>query len=315
MLRIRLFKNLAFLLVVGALVFLPLADDVNANANANANANTDTGKDQGKVADGETYSGGNKGGWWWYEKEAVKPEPREKEKKLVEKEVPKHRIPNMDDYIVDKLWNMHPDDFQALLMDFQKKAVREPTESNVRDYYVMQDIARRKSLAFAHVASYVMQKYPRLNVASAAPLNAPGRNATVQARHEDTVNVLRDNKDDFALLYFTAPGCKYCDVQNGILVYFIQRTGWQVKRIDVQEQPDLAARFNIQTTPSIILIYRNSGDFFPVSAGVMDVATLELNLARGVQIIKGEMTPEQYGIYEHQKGGIFDPESILERKN
>ena len=46
----------------------------------------------------------------------------------------------------------------------------------------------------------------------------------------------------------------------------------------------------------------------------MDVATLELNLTRGIQHLKGEMTPEQYGIYEHQKGGIFDPESILKRE-
>ncbi|MBN2569286.1 MAG: conjugal transfer protein TraF [Deltaproteobacteria bacterium] len=271
-------------------------------------ADSDNEPGKNKTESKKTYSEGNKDGWWWYKKEKVKPE----EKKPAEKEVTKHRIPNLDNYTLDKLWDMHPDDFQALLMDFQKEAVRDPTEQNVRDYYVMQDIARRKALAFTHVAGYVMQKYPRLNVASAAPLNAPGRNASVKARHEDTVKILRDNKNDFALLYFTAPGCKYCDAQDDILIYFVQRAGWTVKGIDVHERPDLAERFGIQVTPSITLIYRNSGDFFPVSAGVMDVATLELNLARGIQYLKGEMTPEQYGIHEHQKGGIFDPKSILE---
>jgi len=299
MLRIPLSKGLIFFIVI--LLLFPLSGF--------ADVDKDPGKN--KAENGKIYSEAKQKGWWWYEKEKVKPE----EKKPVEKEVTKHRIPDIDNYTIEKLWDMHPDDFQALLMDFQKEAVRDPTEKNVRDYYVMQDIARRKALAFTHVAGYVMQKYPRLNVASAAPMNAPGRNATIKARHEDSVKVLRDNKDDFALLYFTAPGCKYCDAQNGILVYFVQRTGWNVKKIDVQERPDLAGRFGIQVTPSIVLIYKNSGDFFPVSAGVMDVATMELNLARGVQQIKGEMTPEQYGIYEHQRGGIFDPESILTREH
>lgn len=302
MLRTPLFKGLMFFIVV--LLFFPLA----------GHADIDKDLDKNKPEDKKTYSVGNQDGWWWYEKEEVKPELHEKEKP-VQKEAAKHPVPNMNDYAIEELWDMHPDDFQALLMDFQKEAVRNPTERNVRDYYVMQDIARRKALAFTHVAGYVMQKYPRLNVASAAPLNTPGRNAMVKARHEDTVSVLKDNRDDFALLYFTAPGCKYCDAQDDILVYFVQRVGWTVKGIDVRERPDLAGRFEVQVTPSIILIYKNSGDFFPVSAGVMDVATLEVNLARGIQHLKGEMTPEQYGIHEHQKGGIFDPRSILKQEH
>jgi len=261
---------------------------------------------------GKTYSKGEKRGWWWYEKAEVK---LAKKKKLTEKVAPKHPVPDMDDYTLERLWNMHPDDFQALLMDFQKEAVRKPTEENVLNYYVMQDIARRKALAFTHVASLVMQKNQRLNLRAEAPLNAPGKKAVMRANYADTSRVLKNNKDDFALLYFTAPGCKYCDAQDGILVYFKRMTDWTIKPIDVRKQPALAARFGIERTPSIILIYKKSSDFFPISSGITDVPTLKKNLARGIQYLKGEVTPEQYGIYEHQRGGVFDPRSLLKREN
>ena len=297
--RTRLFRHSIFAIV---LVFAlpPLSYAGNES---------DPGKKETEAK--KTYSKGEKKGWWWYEKEKAKPE----EKKVAEKEIPQHRIPNMDDYTLKKLWDMHPDDFQALLMDFQKEAVRDPTEKKVLNYYVMQDIARRKSLAFAHAASFVIQKHPRLNVAAEAPLNTPGGNASIRARYEDTNIVLRDNRDDFALLYFTAPGCKYCDAQDGILVYFKRMTDWTIKPINVNERPDLTARFGVERTPSIILIYKESKDFFPVSAGVTDVPTLKTNLARGIQYLKGEITPEQYGIYEHQRGGVFEPKSLFKQGN
>ena len=63
-----------------------------------------------------------KQGWWWYRnppKEEKKEEPKP-EKKL-------RRIPSMKDYNQEQLWKMHPDDFQELLMDFQKKAVMQLT--------------------------------------------------------------------------------------------------------------------------------------------------------------------------------------------
>ena len=70
--------------------------------------------------------------------------------------------------------DMHPDDFQALLTDFQKKAVWRPTPENVEEYYYVQDIARRKALAFTNVAEYVMQKDPELSLSKDYPTVVPG---------------------------------------------------------------------------------------------------------------------------------------------
>ena len=90
---------------------------------------------------GKAYYGDAKRGWWWYEK--IPLEKRDRDEKV---EDGKKRSPRLSDYTMEELWNMYPDDFQAVLMAFQKKAVQVPSENNVREYYVVQDIARRKSV-------------------------------------------------------------------------------------------------------------------------------------------------------------------------
>ena len=115
-----------------------------------------------------------KRGWFWYEQQKAPENPKEEEQK--------HRVPSLSDYTVEQLWDMHPDDFQALLIDFQKKAVWRPTPENVEEYYYVQDIARRKALAFTNVAEYVMQKDPELSLSKDYPTVVPGQNALVRSR-------------------------------------------------------------------------------------------------------------------------------------
>ena len=132
---------------------------------------------------------------------------RKSQKKRRKGEPPPHRLPTLGDYAPDALWNMHPDDFQALLMDFQKKAVMAPTEANVREYYFIQDIARRKSLAFANVTATVMQKYPELSVAKDYPVTTPGRNALPRQEHHEIARERKDPEADYGLIYFYSPAC------------------------------------------------------------------------------------------------------------
>jgi len=153
------------------------------------------------------YYSDQKRGFWWYDD--PKPEEKKEEAKVPEVAVqsPKkeRRLPKLKDYPVEQLYKMHPDDFVALLNDFEKKAVMDPSEENLHDYYVVQDIARRKSLAFANTASYVWQKYPELTVNKDAPTTTPGRNAAMKLRTDDVDNKLIAERDDFGLIYFFSP--------------------------------------------------------------------------------------------------------------
>jgi len=250
------------------------------------------------------YYRDTKKGWWWYQDppREEKKEERKEEPKQVEK---RHRIPAMKDYTPEQLWSMHPDDFQALLMDFQKKAVMKLDEESTMEYLTMQDIARKRSLAYANVAAYVQQKNPALTLPEYS-LATPGMAAATRMRTNEMESRIRQAENDFALLYFHSPDCEFCRAQDGILRFFQERYGWHVRGFDVNRNANLAARFNVTTTPYIILIYRKSRDYLPVSAGVVTLAEMEEKLFRGIRLLSGEITPREYSLYEHRRGGSFD---------
>lgn len=241
-----------------------------------------------------------KRGWYWYEQEKAKPKKDEKTEK------PKHRIPSMKDYTIEVLWNMHPDDFQPLLLDFQKKAVMNPSEQNVKEYYDIQDIARRKSLAFSNATAYVMQKYPELNVANDYPTATPGRAALTRMQSGEIKGKLTRAKGDFGLIYFYSPSCQYCIEQGKIVGMFENHYGWEIKRVNRDEEVRLADMFNVRMVPYLVLIYRYGKDAIPVAAGVTSLADMEERIYRGVRLLAKEITPEEYSTYDFQKGRTFD---------
>jgi conjugal transfer pilus assembly protein TraF len=257
---------------------------------------------------GKAYYGDAKRGWWWYEK--IPLEKRDRDEKV---EDGKKRSPRLSDYTMEELWNMYPDDFQAVLMAFQKKAVQVPSENNVREYYVVQDIARRKSLAFANVSAAVMQKYPDLSVAADYPITAPGRNAEVSQRTDEIESRIRSAREEFALIYFSSAGCPYCAEEGSILSRFVEKYGWEIREIDIEREAAVSSIFGIETTPTLLLIYRGRADHITVSAGVASLAEIEEKLYRGIRLLKNEITPEEYSLYEFQRGGAFDVRAPLRR--
>jgi conjugal transfer pilus assembly protein TraF len=265
-------------------------------------------------ADENYYNDQRRGRVGYYGYEPVPPKDKpEEEKKEVKKEEdknPQRKLPSMKDYTMEQLWNMHPDDFQALLEDFKKKAIMTLKTEDVKEYKIMEDIGRRKSLAFANVNMYVVQTTPMLNAIKDSPAITPGRNAEYLKREEDVEGRLRRAKDDFALLYFYSPNCKYCETQNGIMQYFIKKYDWEIKKINTDIETGLSARFGIETTPTLLLIYRHSKEHFPVAVGVISMDEMETNIYRGIRLLTGEITPEEYSVYDYQKGGTFDVKSL-----
>ena len=144
---------------------------------------------------------GAKRGWWWYEKEPV----NQKERKKEAKKSPAAPVADLKDYTMKQLWDMPTMQLRALLNTFLNKAVQYPTEQNVKDYYVVLDIVRRKALSFANIAAFVWQKYPALSTAKDYPVAAPGRNAMARQEFSEVESTIEAARDDFALLYFYSP--------------------------------------------------------------------------------------------------------------
>lgn len=239
-----------------------------------------------------------KKGYWWY----IEDKPAQ------DTENKKERKPLPPPPLRDVLMAMHPDDLRDLREAYHKQAVWKPTPENVRDYYYVQDVIRRKALAMSAVTQVVMLQNPELNVARESPATNPGRVALTQVRQTSSSRLLQKFQNDYALLFFTQKGCPFCAAQRDALRLFSDQYGWEIKEIDKDDHPDLAARFGVTSfVPITILIERASDKRMPVAVGVESVAGIGENTYRAIRLLRGEITPEQFFTMEYQAGGVFDP--------
>jgi conjugal transfer pilus assembly protein TraF len=255
---------------------------------------------------GKTDLDDSRRGWWWYEDPPKIEKKREKQEGTKEP-TPERVLPSLKDYSSEQLWNMHPDDFQPLIKEFMKKAVQTPTIENVREFYIMLDIARMKSHVFQNVAGTVLQKHPELSLNADIPIDAFGIAAKNRMKQIEVESGIREAAREYALIYFYSENCRFCQAQDEVLREFTGKFGWEVKRVEITEHPELAARFNVGITPYVMLIYRDSKDFFPVVIGVTTLDEMEDRVFRGVRLLSGETGPESYTMYDFQRGGKLDP--------
>ena len=253
-----------------------------------------------------------KHGWFWYEDPPLKEDEQEAIEKPPSK--PPHNIPSLDNYSVDDLWNMYPDDFQELLNVLQKKAVQSPTEQNIMEYLTMQDIARRKALAYTNATMYVTQKYGELfNVNHVYPTAGPGITARVKMQQNEIHQAINRAGNDHALIFFVSPGCGFCEKQAGILAYFRDKYGWQIKTVDISRNINAGVRFNVTITPTLLLIKKGQENYMTVSNGVIALTELERKLYRAIRFLQGNTQGDNFLMYDFQKGSAFDPASILNK--
>lgn len=261
---------------------------------------------------GETFYKDTKHGWFWYED----PPPEQEEQEIMPEPLikPPRSIPSLDDYSIDDLWDMHPDDFQALLNDLQKKAVQTPIEGNIIEYLTMQDIARRKALAYTNATMYVTQKYSELfNVNNVYPTAGPGITARVKMQQNEIFQTISQAGNDHALIFFISPGCSFCEKQAGILAYFVDKYGWQIKTVDISQNINAAARFNVTITPTLLLITKGQESYMTVTSGVIALTELERKLYRAIRSLQGNTKGDNFLMYDFQKGSAFDPTSIFNK--
>ncbi len=250
------------------------------------------------------YDSRPKEGWYWYQNPVIENSAKPGEQ----------QAPPGTRYSKKQLYDMYPDQFQQLLKVRLKTAVQYPTEENVEDYLTMQDIARRKSAAFASAVQFVTQKNAStLSVNDVYPETTPGIEARVEMQQKEIENTIRAARNDHAILFFWRPGCGFCEKQVGILKYFTDKYGWQVKPINSIEQKDLAARFNITVTPTLFLIRQGNDKYLTISVGVISLGEMERKLYRAIRYLDGDTDIDTFTTMDYEKGGSLDPRSILNK--
>jgi len=118
---------------------------------------------------------------------------------------------------------------------------------------------------------------------------------------------LRQDSNEFALIMFTQAGCQYCSDMDVVLKKFISRHGWKIKYIDRKENALIAAKFNVEVTPTIVMIRRNHpGSWLPISYGVINFNEVERNVSKAIRTLKGERQISQSFSHEDSKKHAFD---------
>lgn len=219
-------------------------------------------------------------GWYWYEEEPVKEEPS-KDNNTAQKPFSK---PSVD---WDAVWTMHPNEFSKLIDDVKHYAIMYPTQENVKDYLQMQSIALDRSRAFMDAATMVSQTTPELSRESTFPVSTVGQNELHRQRQANIDSILQQNRERYALLYFYSPTCGACAKQQPILQYFEQETGWYIKPVDVNEDQIAVMRFGIQSTPSLVMIERNSPEWILIGSSILSLPEIKERIVRSID--KGQM--------------------------
>ena len=254
------------------------------------------------------YRNSEKEGWWWY-KDYVKEKKEEKKKETEQAKEESRKETNpeikpLTEYTFEELMKMHPDELSKIYDHYLKLAVQNPSEENVYNFYNIQDVVRKKALAFAKVSGYVWQKYPDLTTEKDVPIVGPGIVQTTKLTMNEIQSYIKSVNQDFGLIVFISPTCHYCETQLGILKY-AESDGVQIKTVDITKNPQAQVKFGITTTPTIILVDRTTGQYMPISAGVMSLEDIYIRIVRAMKLLRGE-SPEQYATYEYQKGGGLD---------
>jgi conjugal transfer pilus assembly protein TraF len=261
------------------------------------------------------YSDQGEHGYYHYEdpefKEPVKPEQREENKKSREKPKKERRIPSLKDYTAQELWEMYPDDIAELEEDFRKKAVQFPTRENVWENLYVKDLARRKAVAYTNSYMLALQENPELNLERALPKVPAVQAIHDKAGEEERHNKIAVSRDDFAIIYFASNNCPYCVEQDKILSYFKGRNNWTIKKIEKEESPELAARFNVTMTPTLLLIRKGREDYIPITSGIIALSELENRVFMGIRFLNKETSPDNFTTTDIEKGGPLDTSGPL----
>jgi len=250
----------------------------------------------------DTFYDDSHRGWYWYEIEQEETDELPLNK---EEEDPPAKA-NMD-FTYEELWTMPPDRFKEYAANITKLAIQFPIEKNITRYLKTMDVTRRKSVAFASAVDFFGQKAPQYSVQDIYPIAAPGQKALLDERFKEIEDLIHDEKDHWALVMFTRQGCSFCHAQSSILAFFTRKFGWPVREIDIEQHPDAAARFGVEKAPALIIVSKDIDDYILLSMGVISMSELKQRIYRSIRYIRGDITPEQWSVYDFEKKSGADP--------
>lgn len=218
----------------------------------------------------------------------------------------------------EELWNMHPDNLQALIDKIMKKAnTGTPEPSVVKEFYVLVDLVKKRATSFTAVSYYVGLNSPELDEPwyGGTPMES---DVYYKTRLSEVRKELNSQSGEYAILFFTEPNCPYCDKQQVLLDSLNRKltleNQFQLNIRKARGKTPIAKAMNIQQVPALVLISKNNKDkFIPISRGLLKSDQIEHNIYAGIRLMKGEITPDEFFMYAFEKDSATDAKATIKR--
>jgi conjugal transfer pilus assembly protein TraF len=206
-------------------------------------------------------------GWFWRNvpPEAAKSEP---ETPLIAPSVP-------DPEPFSPAW------LREKLPEYRDIAIANPTEENVRTYFLLQRYSMDLAERFAIAAQRVVLSDPRLDENNRRPISTYGADVFDQVARQATEDLAKKIATEAGIWYFYRSDCPYCRALDPILLRLAERIGVAVLPIALDGKPlpdgafprfvadrGHASQLNVTQTPTLFLV-KDPAQFALLSEGLV----------------------------------------------
>ncbi len=213
-------------------------------------------------------------GWHFYCQEAKKQEDK--------KQNTKPEKQNEEDY-KQQLEKIKQD-----LEEKKAKAVIYPTEENIKDYMVYQQMVLNKSGTFADQWRRVVWKTPELDYTLKRPVSKVGKETWIDNRNEDVIKSIKNINERYGVFFLFRSDCHFCHKFAPILKSFQEKYGITIMPISMdgggiphfdnfttnKGQVEKMG-MEIKAVPATILFDKETRETIPVGFGVLSHSDLE----------------------------------------
>lgn len=251
------------------------------------------------VADSET----NKKGYWWGE--PVLTEEEQAQQQAEDEKNQQRTLPPLPP--MSELMEMHPEEMRALEKQYLDQALWKLTPEATEQYYTLLKAVRLKAKAFAATHGIVKMTNPELSTSYELPTMTAGRAVKQRETEAAIANKIQQYQNKYGLIMFTSRTCSYCPSQRYILKEFSKKYQLFNQEVDINLFADMALKFNIKNTPTIILVEKGSQNWLPVTHGLQSLPVLRNNAYRSIMMLENELDPRQFYTPPNLLGTNLDP--------
>lgn len=187
----------------------------------------------------------------------------------------------------DRIDKIKPSELRKIYTEALDVAIANPTYENVREVKRLEMYMTKKARKYQEVASLVVMTDPELAAYTGMIASqTPARIAYMETKQEEIYRKLVRYRQKAGLIVAVRKGCSYCRAfKQMVATYFIPRTGWSVKYVDIDENPNFARNMSVYAVPDVFLAIKEEKPFIVrIATGYVSFNELIGRIYTGIKV-------------------------------